>query len=78
MQGKPLSPNLEDDYSALLGTTYHDTRINSGLVLCDVRNSSVMGGDAEQKWNNDTLPEWSEVVKSFTPECGGFFRHTRG
>ena len=20
---------------------------------------------------NDTLPEWSEVVKSFTPECGG-------
>ena len=51
MQGKPLSPNLEDDYSALLVTTYHDTRINSGLVLCDVRNSSVMGGDAEQKWN---------------------------
>ena len=24
----------------------------------------------------DTLPEWSEVVKSFTPECGVL--HTRG
>ena len=23
----------------------------------------------------DTLPEWSEVVKCFTPECGG---KTRG
>ena len=33
--------------------------------------SRMLTGRAMLLHCNDTLPEWSEVVKSFTPECGG-------
>ena len=35
-----------------------------------------MGGLRVTPNNSDTLPESSEVVKSFTPECGGKTRQS--